>query len=265
VPAGGGAPRLVWSRPAEELPGQSDESSSPVDAVTASPPAPAPVPDPAAPLRPPPAAVVPHRRPAPALAPHARPLPHPRLRGHAAADAGRPRRAEVPRVPAPLPLPRGAGARPRRRGARGLVPAGLQRPPRAALADRPHRAGGARRPPPRGARPAPAPARHRPLHRRGAALFRLRPPRGPARHERPPRPAARLLRPPGVRPGAVGAGRAAPAAAGLRLQPGPDGLRRADLHRPTPAVRPLPPHRPLPHLPAPGIGGARAGRARPCR
>ena len=47
---------------------------------------------------PPPARLVSPQRPRPAVAADQRPVPHPRLRGDAAADAGRSRAAEVPRV-----------------------------------------------------------------------------------------------------------------------------------------------------------------------
>ena len=50
----------------------------------------------------------------PAVADDRRPVPHPRVGGHAAADAGRPRAAEVPRVAGEVPVAR--GARRRRRG-----------------------------------------------------------------------------------------------------------------------------------------------------
>ena len=52
----------------------------------------------AATLPPPPAHLVSQPRARPAVAQDRRPVPHPRLRDHAAADAGRSRAAEVPRV-----------------------------------------------------------------------------------------------------------------------------------------------------------------------
>ena len=68
------------------------------------------------------AGVVPAARPRSALARDARSVPHPRLRNHAAADAGRPRPAEVPRVARSVPDVRGARrrARSRRRQAPGI-------------------------------------------------------------------------------------------------------------------------------------------------
>ena len=66
----------------------------------------------------------------PAVAPHPRSLPRAGLGDHAAADAGRARHPQVPRVPRPLP---DASSRLARRDARGraadLVPARLQHPP----------------------------------------------------------------------------------------------------------------------------------------
>ena len=64
---------------------------------------------------PPPARLVPAARPRPALAPDARPVSHPRLRGDAAADAGRSRAAEVPAVARQVPDAGGARGRAGRR------------------------------------------------------------------------------------------------------------------------------------------------------
>ena len=55
--------------------------------------------------------LVPQARPRPALARDARSVPHPRVRDHAAADAGRSRAAEVPRVARSLSDVRGARRR----------------------------------------------------------------------------------------------------------------------------------------------------------
>src|SRR6185503_9377622 len=83
-----------------------------------------------------PARLVPPPRTRPALAAHPRSLPRPRVGGHAAADAGRSRPAQVRGVAVTVPELRGAG---RGRGTRGdeyLVPARLQHPPQAPSGDR---------------------------------------------------------------------------------------------------------------------------------
>ena len=68
-------------------------------------------------------------RPRPAVAQDRRPVPHPRVRDHAAADAGRSRAAEVPRVARQIPVARGAGRRRRSRTSTDdVVSARLQHP-----------------------------------------------------------------------------------------------------------------------------------------
>ena len=72
---------------------------APGDSPAATAPRTSPVPAPAARL-------VPPQRARPAVAEHARPVPYPRLRGDAAADAGRPRAAEVRGMARKIPDPR---------------------------------------------------------------------------------------------------------------------------------------------------------------
>ena len=75
-------------------------------------------------------------RPRPAVAQDRRPVPHPRVRDHAAADAGRSRAAEVRRVAREVSVDGGAGGRSRDRRHRDLVSARLQHPSEAAAVDR---------------------------------------------------------------------------------------------------------------------------------
>src|SRR3989338_6820308 len=85
----------------------------------------------------PPLGLVPRASAAAAVAQNARSLQNPGLGNHAPADPGGPGGAEVQRIPAALPDP--SSARPGEDGpvAPRVVPAGLQRPPAAAAADRP--------------------------------------------------------------------------------------------------------------------------------
>ena len=91
----------------------------------------------AAALPPQPARLVSQERPRPAVAQHRRPVPHPGVGDHAAADAGRSRAAEVPRVARRSTRRSTCSPRRRRRRCRRDVAAArLQHPAAAAAVDR---------------------------------------------------------------------------------------------------------------------------------
>src|SRR5207247_6326245 len=71
-----------------------------------------------------------------ALAKDQRPVPHPRVRNHAAADAGRSRAAEVRGMARQVPVARGAGHGTRTGSDEHVVPAWLQRQTEALADDR---------------------------------------------------------------------------------------------------------------------------------
>ena len=156
------------------------------------------------------------------MAADARPVRDPRLRGDAAADAGLPRRAALPRLARALAdgrLARRSVARrrdPRVAGPR-LQPARAQPPPRRA---RRRRARVARRPD--------RAARRRAVHGGRGPIVRVRRRRPAARHERPAHRGAHgtPLRP--------------------RLRSGADGPRPHGLPRARPALRRVPARRALP-------------------
>ena len=66
-----------------------------------------------------------------------RPVPHPRVRDHAAADPGRPRAAEIPRMVGEVPVARRLGGGARAGSHRYLVSARLQHPAEAPADHRP--------------------------------------------------------------------------------------------------------------------------------
>ena len=133
-------------------------------------------------------------RPRSAVAQDRRSVPHPRVRNHAAADAGRSRAAEVRRVARQVPLDGGAG-----RGAgagrdQDLVSARLQHPAEAAAVDRARVGGEVRRPAAVGRGDAAVVQGDRRLHRRRDPQLRVPRARGDPRHQRGARALSRLRR-----------------------------------------------------------------------
>ena len=168
------------------------------------------------------------------VAPYARSVRDLGLGGHAAADAGRPRRAALQGVARAVADRRDARRRDAGRRHPGVERSRIQ-PPCGQPA--PVRPGGRRaRRVSAAAGGAPEAARHRAVHRRGDRLLRIRRPDRRSRHQRPPCARARLPR----------YRRAAAAGPGLRLEPGPLRPRPRDLHRPHAALRRLPARRGLP-------------------
>ena len=101
------------------------------------------------------------------MAGHPRPVGRPRVRGHGPADRRRPRRAAVPRLPRPLPRPRGLrGGAGGRRGP-GVAGARLQPPGGEPARLRPRRSSPPRRAPARRPRRPAGAARHRARTRPG--------------------------------------------------------------------------------------------------
>ena len=187
------------------------------------------------------------------------PLGRARLRGHVAADPGRPRGSGLAGVDAPVADPGrpGRGVPGRRRA--GLGPARLPAT-RAAAArgGRGHHAAARGGRPPRRGRAA-GPARHRALHRGRRRRLRLRRSRHRRRHQRAPcarprraGPRAGRARPHGGRDGARGIARAARRRGLRHLERGRHGARGPGVPGPGPAVRRLSGARPV------RLGGRRA-------
>ena len=136
------------------------------------------------------------QRPRPALARDQRPVPHPRVRGDAAADAGRSRAAEVRRVAGEISEPDGAGRRPTkptspRPGGRSATTSGRGGCTRSRASR--SRATAATLPSRRS--DAAVVQGHRRVHRRRGHELRLRPARGDPRHQRRARALPDLRRP----------------------------------------------------------------------
>ena len=181
------------------------------------------------------------------LAHDRRSVSHPGVGGDAAADAGRPRPAEVSRVAVALSQPRSAGLGAGRGGRQDLVSARLQHPPSPSTNDRAAGSRTSQWPAARRRGDAALVQRHRRVHGGRGAQFCIPSARGHPRHERRPRAV------PGVHQGRrIEVARDDPSALGgfargaaarrqcVRLQPGADGPRRARLHGAQAALPGLP-------------------------
>ena len=181
--------------------------------------------------------LVPPARPRSAVARDARSVSHPRVRSHAAADAGRSRAAEVPRVARAYPSFEALAAAPEARGrARPGIRSATTSARGGCRRSRAKRWRTLRRRAARRRGDAAVVQGHRRVHGRRGAELRVRQARGDSRHQRRARAVPRLRRPrrpESARDEAAPLGRLARRAAPparLRLQPGADGLRRDGLH-----------------------------------
>ena len=134
------------------------------------------------------------QRPDAAVARDVRSVPHPRVGNHAAADAGRSRAAEVPRVARQVSLARGARRCARTRCDRDLVSARLQHPAEAAAGDRARGGRDLRRQAAVGRSDAAVVQGHRRVHGRRDSQLRVPRARGDSRHQRGARAVSRVRR-----------------------------------------------------------------------